>query len=580
MMLADNGRVQEGISSLRSLLTSHGHDAELHHAIGLLQFRIGALEQAAFHFDKARHLDPKRADMHANYATSLNLMGRSEDAIEPYEKAVSLEPRHFGAQLGLSSALFGANQYEQAAAAAKVAADISPNRPEPWVNLALALTRSGRSDEAISSLRQAIANISDQPLLLTNLVQALNHRHDADPQEVFQRHLDLGRALTAMLGGGIRSFNYDPSPDRPLRIGYLSTGFREHAVGHFMASVLSAHDRSKFQTFVYSSTGRADSMTDRLRSFAGTWVDVSRMPDAAVVQQVGADRIDVLVELDGHNPGSRIGVLALRAAPVQVSWMNYPNTTGLKAVGYRIVDGVTDPDGAEALSAEKLVRMPGCFLCYQPSVAAPGVSGAPCIENKHVTFGSFNAAPKIVEPVVEAWSALLRGLPGSRLVLKSEVYSEEAATARLRDRFTGLGISADRLEFHPRTESAADHLALYSRIDIALDTFPYNGTATTCEALDMGVPVVTLRGKTHAGRVGASILTAAGLQSMIAESTGDYTRIATELARDPAKLASLRTGLRARVRNSPLCDGAAFTRALEAQYREMWRAWGSNLLMY
>ncbi len=579
MFLADRGNVGDAISALRSMLATHGQDADLHHALGLLQFRVGSMEQAAFHFDKARHLQPGRADMQSDYGTAINMMGKSAEAIAPFKKAVELDPKNFPAQLGLSSALIGILDYEPAAEAARAATKISPNRPEGWVNLSIALNRSGQGAEAVKVLEEAVALMPGETLLHTNLAAALNYRPEPSPQRVFEAHVNLGRAMTAAYGGGIRSFSNNPDPDRPLRIGYLSADFRDHPIASFIAPVLESHDRSNFAPYCYSAATSPDATTNRLRATGVEWRDVARLPDQGVIQQIGADRIDILVDLGGHTLGSRIGVFASRAAPVQATWLGYANTTGLRTIGYRIVDNTTDPEGAEAFSTEKLSRIDGCFVCFQPSAAAPEVAPLPSSERgQPFTFGSFNDAQKIVETVVEAWAAILRGKSGSRLVLKARGFDDPGTVERIRSRFAGLGVTADRVEFLKRVDSEREHLAMYSRIDLALDTFPYNGTATTCEAIDMGVPVVTLRGETHASRVGASILKCAGLEGTTASSTADYIRIATQLSADTGRLASLRTGLRARTRNSPLCDGPGFTRKLEAAYRAMWKGWGSNLM--
>ncbi len=575
MVMAQNGRISDAITHLRSLLTTHGNDAVLHHSIGLLQFQTGALDQALFHFDKARHLDDGRADMHSDYATALNMSGRADEAVEPFRRAVELDVRSFPAQLGLSSALIGTFDFDGAVESATVARDLSRQRPEGWVNLCLALLRSGRVTQAVSTLREALEVMPDQPLLLTNLCAALNCTSDVSPQDVFDKHQQLGRALTAAYGGGIRSFNNDPSPDRPLNVAYLSSDFREGAIASLMEPVLANHDRSRIRSFCYSSNGQPDAVTQRLRSLAFVWRDTSRASEAQIVQQMNADRIDIVVDLAGHTPGSRIGVLAMRAAPVQVAWLGYPNTTGMKSVGYHLADAVTAPDAAQSLFTEKLVRLPGCFLCFAPSASAPAIEPA---GNDTVTFGSFNPLYKVSDSTFETWAAILRGLPGSRLVLKNAFFADQAAAARIRARFDGLGVTGDRVECLPKTTSHAEHLAAYNAIDIALDTFPCNGAATTLEALDMGVPVVTLTGETFGGRIGTSILKTLGMDSFAAPTTGDYIRIATELARDKSQRASLRTGLRARLRTSPLCDGPAFTRSLEAAYREMWKGWTTNLL--
>ncbi|MBX3377076.1 MAG: tetratricopeptide repeat protein [Phycisphaeraceae bacterium] len=576
MAMAQVGRIGEAISSLRSLLTTHGNDATLHHSLGLLQFQSGSLEQALFHFDKARHLDDSSSDMHSDYGTALNVSGRAEEAVDAFRRAVELNPRSFPAQLGLSSALIGISDFDGAVEAGRATTEIARERPEGWVNLSLALLRSGRGGEAIATLRESLEVMPEQPLLLCNLCSALNVQGGASPDELFRLHETLGRSLHAAYNAGFRSFNNDPNPDRTLNVAYLSNDFREGPIAGLIEPILANHDKTRFRSFCYSGTAQPDSTTHRLRLLSFLWRDVSRLGEGQIVQQMMADRIDILVDLGGHTPGSRTGVLTMRSAPVQVAWLGYPNTLGMKAVGHRIVDSVVCPDGAEARFTEKLTRLPGSYLCYAPSADAPPIEAA--TGNDAVTFASFAPIQRLSDPVIDTWAAILRGIPGSRLVLKNASFADDATVRRLRARFDGLGVTGDRVECRPRDGSYTVHLAAYSGIDIALDTFPGAGAATTFEALDMGVPVVTLAGDTFASRAGASILTALGMPELIANSTGDYIRIATELANNPARRGSLRTSLRAQLRNSPLCDGAAFTKKLEAAYRDMWKAWASNLL--
>jgi len=575
MQLAQSGQIVEAISSLRSILTTHGNDATVHHSLGFLQFQTGALEQAMFHFDKARQLDSRNPDFQSDYGTALNISGHFHDATAAFRRAVALDAKSFPGQLGLSSSLYGSGEYEAAVETARIASTLAPNRAEPRLNLSLALAKSGRTAEAVQSLREALAVIPGHPMLLNQLAINLIDRPEATPQDIFQAHQQLGQTLSANFGGGIRSFNNDPSPDRPLNIGYVSSDLKEGPTASFLGPVLAAHDRGNFRTFCYSVTTNPDATTERLKSLAWNWKDVLRLSDGPLAQLIISDRIDVLIDLSGHFPGGRIGAFVSRAAPVQVSWFGYPASTGLKSIGYRLADSATDPEGAESLHTEKLIRLDNCFICFQPSAHAPDVAAR--TDRKAITFASFNAVRHWSEQTIETWSAILRGLPGSRLILSGDALSDEATARRFADAFSGFGLGPDRVELRP-AGSETDRLAAYGEVDIALDTFPYSGFHSVCEALDMGVPVITLTGPAHAGRTGTSILRTIGLESLAAATTGDYIRIASDLARDPARLNSMRTGQRARLRNAPLCNAPAFTRQLESAYREMWRSWGSNLL--
>jgi predicted O-linked N-acetylglucosamine transferase (SPINDLY family) len=334
------------------------------------------------------------------------------------------------------------------------------------------------------------------------------------------------------------------------------------------------HDPAQAQVFCYSAVTNADAITEELKGLAPKWRDVARISDQEIESYVRGDQIDILVDLAGHTSGSRVFALSRRIAPVQISYLGYPNTTGIPAIDYRIVDSLTDPQGAEQFYTEKLIRLDPCFLCYQPPAAdLPDVKAPPSAVGARITFGSFNSAQKLVEPVVAAWSALLKEIPGSRLLLKSFAFDSAPTRRDFLKHFEQQGIAADRIEIRGSAESRADHLAAYHDVDIALDTFPYCGTTTTCEALLMGVPVVTLEGRTHAGRVGVSLLTNIGLPELIATSIDDYLQKAVSLARDPARIAALRPTLRDRLLRSPLCDAPKFMRRLESAYREAWRHW-------
>ena len=306
--------------------------------------------------------------------------------------------------------------------------------------------------------------------------------------------------------------------------------------------------------------------------YADHWLVTVGLSDDDLAERIRTDGIDILVDLAGHTAKNRLGVFARKPAPVQVTWLGYPNTTGLKAIDYRLVDAVTDPVGqADAWASESLVRLEGGFLCYAGSKDAPEPTMPPCLTTGTVTFGSFNNPAKLSEATLDTWARLLARLPQARLLLKGNPFADAATRALFLSRLSERGVAAERVELVAWLPSEATHLALYNRVDVALDPFPYNGTTTTCEALWMGVPVVTLRGDRHAGRVGASLLTQVGLTDWIAGSVEEYLQIAATLAGNPQHLNDLRRTLRPRLAASPLCDGRAFARKIEATYRTMWQ---------
>jgi predicted O-linked N-acetylglucosamine transferase (SPINDLY family) len=338
--------------------------------------------------------------------------------------------------------------------------------------------------------------------------------------------------------------------------------------------LLRGHDRQKVDVFCYAEVTRPDSVTTRLQGLADHWLMTVGLSDQQLAERIRTDGIDILVDVAGHTAGNRLLVFARKPAPVQVTWLGYPNTTGLEAIDYRIVDAVTDPVGeVDAWASETLVRLKGGFLCYRGLRDGPEPTSAPCLTTGTVTFGSFNDLAKLSTVTFDAWAKLLCRLPQARLLLKGLAFADAATRALFLDRLGERGVPAERVELMAWQRCPAEHLALYHRVDIALDPFPYNGTTTTCDALWMGVPVITLRGHRHAGRVGASLLSQVGLTDLIADSIEEYLEIAVALAGNPGRLDELHRLLRPRLAASPLCDAAAFAFKMEAALRTMWQHW-------
>jgi predicted O-linked N-acetylglucosamine transferase (SPINDLY family) len=304
-------------------------------------------------------------------------------------------------------------------------------------------------------------------------------------------------------------------------------------------------------------------------------VSIVGKKDEEVAKLIRRDRIDILVDLAGHTGDNRLFVFAYKPAPVQVSWLGYPNTTGLQAIDYRLTDAVADPAGeADSLHSEKLVRLKNGFLCYRPSPAAPGIAPLPCLEKGHITFGSFNNISKTSPAVVKTWAEIMRLVPNAHLILKCTQFADKGTRDRYTRLFNDEGIAQDRIRLLAKLPKTEDHLDLYGQVDIGLDPFPYNGTTTTCEALWMGVPVVTMLGERHAGRVGASIMHQVGMtELLVAGDVNAYVNKALFLAGDVHRLAELRRNLRSRLANSPLCDARSFAENIENEYRKMWQRW-------
>jgi predicted O-linked N-acetylglucosamine transferase (SPINDLY family) len=312
-------------------------------------------------------------------------------------------------------------------------------------------------------------------------------------------------------------------------------------------------------------------MTERIKRSCDTWRNIVGVADEAVAKLVRSDGIDILVDLSGHTNGNRLLVFARKPVPIQVTYLGYANTTGMKAIDYRLTDALSDPPGmTDQLNTEKLWRLPICAWCYQPPEIAPDIQPR---GDGPITFGCFNAFGKINPRLTAIWAELLKVVPGSRLLLKSVGAGEASSRQRLAGQFAEHGIASERIEMLGRIADLRGHLELYHRVDVALDTFPYHGTTTTCEALWMGVPAVCLAGKTHVSRVGVSLLNCVGLLELVAKTPEEYVSIASELAANLSRLSGLRGRLRNTLKSSPLMDGARFAGEVEGAYRQMWRHW-------
>jgi predicted O-linked N-acetylglucosamine transferase (SPINDLY family) len=438
------------------------------------------------------------------------------------------------------------------------------------------LVETARAAEGRAVAEACLAAHPNDPLAAACLANLLNYAPGVPRAEVAAAHRRFGelleRANPAMPPGP-----WDRDPDRPLRVAFVSADFREHSVAYFIEPVLKHLPRGGLHVTAVSRVLRPDAMTARLRTLADGWVDASAMNDRELAEAVRARKIDVCVELSGLTQGNALAAFCQRPAPVQVSYLGYPNTCGLAAVTGRIADAVTDPPGEPPLrQGEQTLRLDPVFLCYRPGPlihGEPFEPEAPRRVEGPPTFASFNVVSKLNEPLADAWAAVLRAAPASRLLLKARSLGGPALKARIAGWFTARGVEAGRVELLDHAASHADHMALYRRVDVALDPFPYNGTTTTCEALSMGVPVVTLRGSAHAGRVGASILTSLGEPSLIADGVDAYIRLATGLMADRDRLAHFRATLRGRLLASPLGDGPGMGQRMAAALREAWRAW-------
>ena len=571
-VLQSQQKVWDSIASFRQSLALDPANAKAHNNLGCVLEAIGDLNAAADCYREAARLDPAMAQAHYNLGNLFKQMGEARQAIAHIRQALSLEPRHADWRSNLGSLNYDLLQLDEAVADFKAALEIDPGDGRAHVGLGGALLLAGNVEAATAAFAAAHEREPARQDIGSWSLLAQHYREDQEPADLFRAHLAWAERHARGLARW-SAHELKPRHKRRLNIGYLSPDFLRHPVASFIEPVLRAHDPGAFNVFCYQAGEREDDVTRRLRGLSENWRNIARLDDLEAVHRVLADGIDILVDLAGHTGGGRLLVLARKPAPVQVTWLGYPDTTGLAAIDYRLTDALADPPGqTESWHVESLLRLGRGFLCYAPPEDSP-----PCVERRgeehgSIRFGCFNNLPKVSPQMLELWSILLGSVPGARIVLKAYGLAAESSRRALLARFASHGVAPDRVELRAPQDSHARHLAAYQDIDVALDVFPYNGTTTTCEALWMGVPVVTLAGRTHLSRTGASLLTSAGLPELIALNTEQYVDIARRLAADAERRRSLRTTLRERLLASPLLDAAGFTRELEAAYGSIWDA--------
>lgn len=534
-------------------------NADALHLFGLVCHQQGDHDTAVRYIRQAVEQVPNQPVLRNNLGDALHRAGDLAGAIVQLRQAVALRAEYAGAHMNLGSVLAETGDHDGAMVHSLEAARLDPQQAEAWFNLGLLQLDQVLLAESIASFRNSLALRPDYPAAANSLLYVLNLMPGTDPGEVAEEHRRVASGLFAHIHGATTW----PEPSDRIRIGYVSGDFCAHAVNYFFEPILEHQDSTRFETFCYSDVSQPDRVTDRLRGLAHHWRDVAGLPDEVVVEQVRADAIDILVDLAGYTKHGRLGVFAAKPARRQISYIGYPNTTGLEAMDCRIVDRVTAPDEQASSGTESLLRLADGFACFRPPAHAPAVGAAPLSGNGFVTFGSLHKLEKLNASVIETWAQLLVQNPGSRLLLARDQL-DAWHQRRLTGLFGNLGIGAERLEMIHLSDPAQSFFEIFSRMDVLLDVFPWSGHTIACCALWMGVPVVTLSGNTHAGRMVTSVLHAIGLTDLIAEDRASYERIAGALCVDQSRIITLREGLRQRMENSPVRDETGFTRAFEA----------------
>jgi protein O-GlcNAc transferase len=563
------GRLGDAEKIYRDVLGAQPNHSDALHLLGMIAAQTGRLEAAITLVGQAIGINPNIADYHNTLGNVLRNRGAIDEAIKECRRAIQLKPGYAEAfnTLGVALSLWGL--FDEAIATYRQAVALQPNYAEAHSNLGNALCEEGLLDEAMACFDRAVALAPHNPRLMSNRIYMLHFHPDFGPEAILRQRMRWDDLFGKPLRSAIKPHTNGRDPNRRLRVGYVSPDIRNHSVGRFLLPLMRAHNPLQVETFCYCDVVRPDEITEQTRKYSHQWCNIVGISDADVAAAVRADGIDVLVDLAMHMARSRPLLFARKPAPVQVAWLAYAGTTGMSAIDYRLTDPFLDPPGQnDAHYVEESVRLPETFWCYEPMTESP-VSPLPAISSGFVTFGCLNNFCKITPETIEAWCAILAAVPNSRLILHAHPGSHRDRT---RQKLMDHGIDPRRLEFVEKLP-LQQYLEQYNRIDIALDTFPYGGGTTTCDALWMGVPVVSLLGQTAVGRGGFSILMNLGLPELVAKNEHEYIQIAAALAADRASLTDLRLTLRDRMKRSPLLDAPRFASNIELAYRHIWRNW-------
>ncbi len=601
--LRSAGEPGRAVAAYQAAIRMEPGFADAHANLGVALKELGRFDDAVAALETAIRLEPDAAGPRYNLANALAASGRLGEAIAAYRIVLRQRPGFAEAQCNLGNALAASGRTEDAAAAFRAAIEAKPDYADAYTNLgnllgtvgqlgdAIALQDAairlkpdgakaysnrgnllkdaGRFDDAIAAYDAAIALDPEFADAHSNRLMTLHYRDEGDTDAVPA----AARRYAALVErpGPTPSFANAVDPDRRLRVGYVSGDLGPHPVGYFLRSVLRCHDRAAVEVTCYNTSLHGGPVAAELRRASDRWRSLIGLPDEAAAALIAADGIDILMDLSGHTAGNRLPLFARRAAPLQASWLGYWGTTGLSAMDAILSDAATIPPGEEAAYSERVVRLPSRF-CFAPIDDAPPPATPPCTRGRPPTFGSFNNLAKVGPEVVRSWASLLRAAPDARLLLKWTSLTDDAMRQTLTAQFASLGVDPARLVLRGQSSHRAV-LEEYGDVDVALDPFPFSGGLTSCDALWMGVPVVTLPGRAPQSRQTAGFLAAIGIADWTARSPEHYASIALSLLSDPQRLVRIRHTLRGRMAASPLCDGASFTRGLEAAYRAMWHGW-------
>ena len=567
--LAQAGEIDEAMALAQRTTQVAPDRPDAYNTLGNIHVMRWQLDQALAAYNRAAVLAPQSAEVWANMAVALHRAGRIDDAIAAARRALQANPSFAPPHRTLGLIHHLRNDLDDAIAQWQQAATFAPNDPDLLSDLAAGHAIRGELAAANAIYERIFKLRPDHHESRSAYLLALHYDPHLTPDDIAREHFKFGEIHEANVPPP-PAFANTREPDRVIRVGYVAPYFRRHAVARFVIGLLRHHDHARFHITCYSDTRDNDEYTKLFRQYADEWHDTIGVTDAELANKIRGDQQDILVDLNGHLAKNRLLMFARKPAPVQATYIAYQNTTGLRAMDYRISDAIADPVGeTDPLHTEKLIRLP-CFFVYEQPENVDPVAPLPARKNGYVTLGSLNNSSKLNPRIFELWSQVLRRLPDARLTLL--VNSRGFAEQVIRDAFARHDIHAARLRLVPRGPQA-DYFRLYHEIDLALDPFPFSGHTTTCDALWMGVPVVTLAGPIYAARMTASVLANLPMPELITNTPQQYVEKIVSLASDLDALAAMRASLRQRMTDSIICNATEFTRNMETAYRQMWRTW-------
>jgi predicted O-linked N-acetylglucosamine transferase (SPINDLY family) len=570
-VLRGQGRIDEALPCYHRALQLRPDVAAIHNDLARALIAGHNLDDATAACRQALKLEPDLPEAWVTLGDCLRARRQFREAAPCYQRALQLRPDQPGVHNNLANTFHDLGMPDEAIANYHQALQLKPDYAEAYNNLAAALHDLGRFDEAIASYQRAIELQPTAANIHSAMLGVLSYSEHATLKGLAELHAAFERQHGAHLRALWPAHHNPPDPRRRLRVGFVSADLTNHPVGYFLIPVLEHLDANEVHTFCYFARPGKDAMTARFQAATDTWRDVAWLSDQELAAQIRTDQIDILFDLSGHSVGNRLLAFARKPAPIQITWMGYVGTTGLAAMDYLLADRYEIPAGAEPYYGEKVLRMPDGYVCFEPPTEAPAVGPLPALTQDRVTFGCFNNPAKITPAVVRVWAEILRRVPHSVLALLP-LEATMPAAHRLQEQLAAHDIAAERLQFWGRA-SRAELLARYNRVDLALDPFPYGGGLTTCEALWMGVPVITCPGETFSSRHALSHLSNVGCTETIAADFPHYVELAVTLAHDLPQLAGIRSRLRGQMAASPLCDGRRFAQHWTAVLRQVWHAW-------